>query len=66
MRMSDRAGSPAGERLTRTDDGPARPTAGRVCADRRCSTKLSIYNDGEHCSLHQPMETPRMRGRKIA
>ncbi|MEJ7584722.1 MAG: hypothetical protein WKF43_11705 [Acidimicrobiales bacterium] len=58
--------SVAGERFTSTDEVSDRASPGRVCADSGCETKLSIYNDGEHCSLHQPMETPRMRGRKIA
>ena len=39
---------------------------GRVCAEPGCTTKLSIYNDGDHCSLHAPMISPRTRGRKIA
>ncbi len=56
----------SGERFTSTDQTSSRYTPGRVCAEKCCETKLSIYNDGEHCSLHQPMETPRMRGRKIA
>jgi hypothetical protein len=25
----------------------------RVCADEACSTLLSIYNAGAHCSLHE-------------
>ena len=43
-----------------------RPAKGRICAEPGCGTKLSIYNDGDHCSLHAPMVTPRTRGRKIA
>jgi hypothetical protein len=43
-----------------------RTAKGRICAESGCETKLSIYNDGEHCSLHAPMITPRTRGRKIA
>jgi hypothetical protein len=38
----------------------------RVCQEKGCSTRLSIYNDGDHCSLHAPMVTPRTRGKKIA
>ena len=39
---------------------------GRVCADPSCGTRLSIYNDGEHCARHEPMTTMRTRGVKIA
>ena len=38
----------------------------RVCDEEGCDTRLSVDNDGAFCSLHQPMETPRTRGRKIA
>lgn len=38
---------------------------GRVCKNDSCGTLLSIYNDGEFCSRHEPMVTPRMRGVKI-
>ena len=38
----------------------------RVCAHPSCGTRLSIYNDGKHCSLHAPMVVPRTRGRKLA
>jgi hypothetical protein len=37
-----------------------------VCAEPGCTTKLSIYNDGECCALHEVMSVPRMRGKKIA
>ncbi|HUC36605.1 MAG TPA: hypothetical protein VMR97_05725 [Acidimicrobiales bacterium] len=39
---------------------------GRVCGDPGCETKLSIYNDGDYCYLHEPQSVPRMRGKKIA
>jgi hypothetical protein len=38
----------------------------RVCAEPGCSTRLSVYNDAEHCSLHHPAELLRTRGRHIA
>jgi hypothetical protein len=44
----------------------SRDKATRVCQEKGCKTKLSIYNDGQHCSLHAPMITPRTRGKKIA
>lgn len=56
----------AGERFTSDDHPSARYASGRVCGEDGCATRLSIYNDGDRCSLHQPMETPRMRGKKIA
>ena len=34
--------------------GPRRSTAGRVCADRACSTVLSVYNTGDFCWEHTP------------
>ena len=38
----------------------------RVCNEPGCDTKLSIYNRGKYCYLHQPITVPRTRGRKIA
>lgn len=38
----------------------------RVCNDAGCETKLSMYNRGKFCYLHQPITVPRTRGRKIA
>jgi hypothetical protein len=40
--------------------------AGRVCREAGCQTVLSIYNRGKFCYQHEPMATPRTRGRKIA
>ena len=40
--------------------------AGRVCRKVGCETVLSIYNRGKYCYQHEPMATPRTRGRKIA
>jgi hypothetical protein len=39
---------------------------GRVCSAKGCGTRLSIYNDGAFCFLHEPEITPRLRGKKIA
>ena len=38
----------------------------RVCGEGECETRLSIYNEGDYCYLHQPQVAPRVRGRKIA
>lgn len=38
---------------------------GRVCVEPGCRTRLSRYNDGDHCSLHAPMEVARMRGKVL-
>jgi len=38
----------------------------RTCNEPGCGTKLSIYNQGRYCYLHEPMAVPRTRGRKIA
>jgi hypothetical protein len=62
--MSDRAigGTPI--------TGPDRPsrafTKGRLCHEPTCGTRLSIYNNGHYCYLHEPMAVPRTRGKKIA
>ena len=39
---------------------------GRVCEQRECATKLSIYNRREHCHVHAPVRFPRVRGRILA
>jgi hypothetical protein len=56
----------SGEAFTSADQPSMRYSHGRVCAEDGCATKLSIYNDGDFCALHHPMEAPRMRGKKIA
>jgi hypothetical protein len=38
----------------------------RTCLQPGCGTKLSIYNQGKFCYLHEPMAVPRTRGKKIA
>ena len=38
----------------------------RFCREEGCGTKLSRYNPGKYCSLHEPMTVPRTRGKKIA
>ncbi len=38
----------------------------RTCAEPGCETRLSVYNDAEHCSLHNPAVLLRTRGRHIA
>ncbi len=38
----------------------------RVCREDGCNTRLSLYNPGKFCSLHEPMTVPRTRGKKIA
>jgi hypothetical protein len=52
------------ERITSVEGRTRRTAAGRVCRRAGCDTRLSIYNDGEHCSVHAPMVVPRTRGRK--
>jgi hypothetical protein len=55
----------AGHRLTSVERSVRRSAPGRVCQEPECATRLSVYNDGKHCSLHAPRITPRTRGRKI-
>jgi len=48
-------------------DRPSRAfKKGRTCLEPGCGTKLSIYNQGRFCYLHEPMAVPRTRGKKIA
>ena len=50
---------------SRTGSGAA-GSGPRVCAEEGCETRLSVYNDAEHCSLHHPTVLLRTRGRHIA
>jgi len=54
-----------GERFTSAERRTGVAPTGRVCAEPGCETRLSMYNDGDHCALHAPMVVPRMRGRVI-
>lgn len=38
----------------------------RTCREPGCETRLSMYNNGKFCYVHEPMTVPRTRGRKIA
>lgn len=62
--MSER--SLAGHTLS----GSERPSKsfgeGRTCREPGCETRLSMYNNGKFCYVHEPMTVPRTRGRKIA
>ena len=53
-----------------TLSGSERPSKsfgkGRTCREHGCNTKLSMYNNGKYCYLHEPMAVPRTRGKKIA
>ncbi|MGH9102709.1 MAG: hypothetical protein ACRDYD_06970 [Acidimicrobiales bacterium] len=66
--MSDRVeASSVGGAPISGSDRPSRSFApDRVCAEPGCGTRLSIYNDGRFCYLHEPMTVTRTRGRKIA
>lgn len=49
------------------NDRPSRSFgSGRVCQEPECGTRLSMYNNGRYCYVHEPMVVPRTRGRKIA
>ena len=52
--------------LSGTDRPSRHFSAGRVCREPECRTRLSIYNNGKYCATHAPMIVPRTRGRKIA
>jgi hypothetical protein len=38
----------------------------RVCAERGCSTKLSVYNTKVTCWQHTEIAFPNYRGRRLA
>ncbi|CAN5558414.1 MAG: hypothetical protein ACR2JF_07070 [Iamia sp.] len=54
---------PRSRASSRTRTAEAGP---RTCAEPDCETRLSVYNDAEHCSVHNPAELLRTRGRHIA
>lgn len=60
--VGDYEGSVGGESLAVGGHRPQSFGRGRVCMEPRCGTQLSIYNPGDYCSLHQPMEEVRIRG----
>lgn len=63
--MSDTA--LVGQALGTGGDRPSKNFGdGRVCRESGCETRLSLYNPGKYCSLHEPMTVPRTRGKKIA
>jgi len=62
--MSD--SSVVGYRFDSEEGSVKRFAVDRVCANDECTTRLSIYNDGEFCARHEPMTTLRTRGVKIA
>ncbi|HEY2427510.1 MAG TPA: hypothetical protein VGI06_01170 [Acidimicrobiales bacterium] len=33
----------------------------RLCATPGCGTRLSVYNEGDHCALHDKRESPAGR-----
>jgi hypothetical protein len=49
---------PTSVRTETPQDGPPVPRfdEGRVCEVAGCRTVLSVYNDGERCWSHRPME----------
>ncbi len=44
---------------------PRRFARGRVCAEPECNTRLSVYNESDHCALHMAGLMPRVRGSKV-
>jgi hypothetical protein len=67
MSMHADHGSRSGEHFTGGSERASRTFgAGRVCKEEGCDVRLSQYNSGSFCSLHEPMAVPRTRGRKIA
>ena len=56
------SGGVQGERFTSADRRRPLASQDRICAESGCATRLSVYNDLEHCSLHAPLVVGRMRG----
>ncbi|MGH9063998.1 MAG: hypothetical protein ACRDZQ_05955 [Acidimicrobiales bacterium] len=52
----------SGESLTRGGRPPRAFRRGRVCSAPGCRTRLSIYNSGDRCSLHEIVDQVRTRG----
>jgi hypothetical protein len=53
------------QRVTSEQRSSPLAAVGRVCGESGCGTQLSVYNDLDFCSLHQPMIVPRMRGKVL-
>jgi hypothetical protein len=68
MQLSVELDPTSAVRTESPQDGPPVPRfdAGRVCEVAGCWTVLSVYNDGERCWSHRPMErvTPLRNHRK--
>jgi hypothetical protein len=49
---------PTSVRTESVPDGPPVPRfeEGRTCGEPECRTVLSVYNDGDLCWTHRPME----------
>jgi len=47
------------------DRPPRRFARGRVCAEPECDTRLSVYNESDHCALHMVGLMPWVRGSKV-
>jgi len=61
--MQVRTETVGGEVFNDHDRPPRRFATGRRCAEPACRTYLSIYNEGDHCSLHRVSVKPRTRRR---
>ncbi len=53
----------AGSPMRSGGHAPRTYAAGRTCNEPTCDTKLSRYNDTDHCALHRPAGTALGRGR---
>jgi hypothetical protein len=62
--MSER--SFAGQSLSGAERPSRSFSKDRTCREPGCQTRLSVYNSGKYCYLHEPMSVPRTRGKKIA
>lgn len=39
--------------------------SGRKCSEKECQTILSVHNDSDTCSIHDPIRMPLWRKKKL-
>lgn len=52
----------SGSKVRPQGRAPRRSSAGKVCVESDCSTRLSTYNHNDTCFRHSPIRFPRTRG----
>ena len=52
----------SGSRVGRSYRSPKTYSKDRICGEKGCTTKLSMYNPRTLCRVHAPVKYPRVRG----